>query len=250
MTAGRRVLGLALWLGLAALAAASAQEAAEFVEARRDMVEHQLRQRGITDPAVLRAMGEVPRQIFVPEEYQPQAYVDDSLRIGSRGQSIQQPYLVAQMTSLLDLDRGAKVLEIGTGSGYHAAVLSKLARQVFTIEIDPALGKQAQRNLKAAGCRNVHSKIGDGYLGWPEEAPFDSIILTTAPPRVPQPLIDQLRIGGTMVLPEGDTIQSLLVITKSEDGYERRVVKPVALPRMKGEAERRPAEPPRPPPAP
>ncbi|HEX4952010.1 MAG TPA: protein-L-isoaspartate(D-aspartate) O-methyltransferase [Thermoanaerobaculia bacterium] len=243
MTGGRRVAGLALWLGLAGLVAASAQEAPEFVEARRDMVEHQLKERGISDSRVLAAMGEVPRQLFVPEEHQPQAYADDSLSIGSSGQTIHQPYLVAQMTSLLELDRGAKVLEIGTGSGYHSAVLSKLARQVFTIEIDPAVGKLAQRNLKAAGCKNVHAKIGDGYLGWPEEAPFDSIILTTAPPRVPQPLIDQLRVGGIMVLPEGDTIQNLLVITKSEDGYERRVVKPVSLPRMKGEAERKPPTP-------
>jgi protein-L-isoaspartate(D-aspartate) O-methyltransferase len=172
----------------------------------------------------------------VPEDHRGASYEDRSLPIG-RGQTIHQPYLVALMTSLLDLDRGAKVLEIGTGSGYHAAILSQLARQVFTIEIDPDLGRQARRNLQLAGCRNVHLRIGDGYQGWAEEAPFDAIILTAAPPRTPQPLIDQLRIGGKLVVPEGRFIQNLVVLTKTEDGYEKRTTIPVKLPAMSGEAQ-------------
>jgi protein-L-isoaspartate(D-aspartate) O-methyltransferase len=205
-------------------------------EARREMVHQQIEERGITDRGLLAAMAEVPRHLFVPEDSRGEAYEDRSLPIGN-GQTIHQPYLVALMTSLLDLDRGAKVLEIGTGSGYHAAVLAKLARQVFTIEIDPDLGRQARRNLVAAGCRNVHLRIGDGYQGWAEEAPFDAIILTTAPPRTPQPLIDQLRIGGRMVVPEGRFIQNLVVITKTEDGYEKRTTIPVKLPPMSGEVQ-------------
>jgi protein-L-isoaspartate(D-aspartate) O-methyltransferase len=205
-------------------------------EARREMVHRQIEERGVTDRRLLEAMSEVPRHLFVPEDQRGASYEDRSLPIGN-GQTIHQPYLVALMTSLLDLDRGAKVLEIGTGSGYHAAVLSRLARQVFTIEIDPELGRQARRNLAAAGCRNVHLRLGDGYQGWAEEAPFDAIILTTAPPRTPQPLIDQLRIGGRMVVPEGRFIQNLVVITKTEDGYEKRTTIPVKLPPMSGEVQ-------------
>ncbi len=217
-----------------------------FDEQRKLMVEQQIEGRGITTPSLLKAMAEVPRHLFLPEEVQADAYADRSLPIG-RGATVHQPYLVALMTSLLELDRGAKVLEIGTGSGYHAAVLSRLAQQVFTIEIDPELGRQAKAHLAAAGCRNVHTRIGDGYQGWPDEAPFDAIILTAAPPRTPQPLLDQLRIGGKMVVPEGRFVQNLVVITKTEDGYEKRKTIPVKLTPMSGEAQAQdpPAKPPR-----
>ncbi len=240
------VLGFSLAAFLIGAPPASAQSASakalsapadlSFDEQRRLMVEQQIKERGITSPSLLAAMGEVPRHLFLPEELRADAYADRSLPIG-KSSSVHQPYIVALMTSLLGLDRGAKVLEIGTGSGYHAAVLSRLAQQVFTIEIDPDLGRQAKANLQAAGCRNVHTRIGDGYQGWPDEAPFDAIILTTAPPRTPQPLLDQLRIGGRMVVPEGRFLQNLVVITRTEDGYEKRTKIPVKLPPMSGEAQ-------------
>jgi protein-L-isoaspartate(D-aspartate) O-methyltransferase len=232
---GVRWVLAAVVLVLAGLAA-TAQDLLDFDQLRQDMVEHQLRDRGITDERVLKAMGEVPRHLFVPEELQSEAYADKSLPVG-KGSSIHQPYVVALMTTQLKLDRGAKVLEIGTGSGYHAAVLGRLARQVFTIEIDPDLGRRAKANLQAAAVRNVHTRIGDGYLGWPEEGPFDAIILTAAPKRVPPPLFDQLRIGGVLVLPEGGLIQNLVVYTRTEQDYERKVTVPVSLPKMTGKAE-------------
>jgi protein-L-isoaspartate(D-aspartate) O-methyltransferase len=227
-------------LALAVLAA-SAQELPDFARLRQDMVEQQLRARGITDSRVLKAMGEVPRHLFVPEELQSEAYADKSLPVG-KGSTIHQPYVVALMTTQLKLDRGAKVLEVGTGSGYHAAVLGRLARQVFTIEIDPELGRRAKANLQAAGVRNVHTRIGDGYLGWPEEGLFDAIILTAAPKRVPPPLFEQLRVGGILVLPEGGLVQNLVVYTRTAKDYERKVTVAVSLPKMTGKVE---GEPPR-----
>ncbi|HRC85589.1 MAG TPA: protein-L-isoaspartate(D-aspartate) O-methyltransferase [Thermoanaerobaculia bacterium] len=211
----------------------------EQVAARAEMVETQLRDRGIDDQAVLSAMGAVPRQLFVPAELVSEAYADLAIPFG-KGQSIHQPYLVALMTSLLELDRGAKVLEIGTGSGYHTAVLAKLAFQVFSIEIDADTAALARKNLAAAGVKNAHVRTGDGYQGWPEEEPFDAIILTAAPPRVPQPLLDQLRVKGKMVLPEGDASQNLVVITKTEDGYERRTTVPVKVTPMTGKVRKGP----------
>jgi protein-L-isoaspartate(D-aspartate) O-methyltransferase len=230
-----RGAALAVLLALAG-AAVRAQTADLFAAARHQMVTRQIHDRGITDAKILSAMEEVPRHLFVPDEYRSLAYEDRSLPIGD-GQTIHQPYLVALMTSLLDLDRGAKVLEIGTGSGYHAAVLSQLARQVFTIEINPELGLRARENLNRLGCRNVHTKIGDGYQGWPAEEPFDAIILTAAPNHIPQALIDQLRVGGKMVVPEGGAVQNLVVLTKTEYGYEKRITIPVKLPPMIREGE-------------
>ncbi len=228
--------GLVVGLAAILLGIAPATQADEYAAERAAMVHQQIEERGITDPRLLDAMRTVPRHLFVPEAYRAEAYEDKSLPIGE-GQSIHQPYLVALMTSLLDLDGGAKVLEIGTGSGYHSAVLSKLASRVFTIEINPRLGRQARENLRTAGCRNVHARVGDGYQGWADEAPFDAIILTAAPPRIPQPLIDQLRVGGKMVVPEGGFVQNLVVVTKTPDGYEKRVTVPVSLPPMSGEAQ-------------
>jgi protein-L-isoaspartate(D-aspartate) O-methyltransferase len=227
---------LALAAALAAPPAAAAQTEAEL---RREMVDRQIRQRGITDPAVLAAMGEVPRHQFVPEAYRAEAYEDKPLPLGW-GQTIYQPYVVALMTSLLKLDDDDTVLEIVTGSGYHTAVLSRIARKVFSIEIIEPIGEEARRRLDRLGYRNVEVRVGDGYQGWPDKAPFDAIILTAAPPHIPQPLIDQLKVGGRMVAPVGEYFQDLLVITKTAEGIEKRTVIPVRLVPMTGEVRERP----------
>ncbi len=203
---------------------------------RQSMVEDQIVRRGVDDPEVVKAMGEVPRHAFVPRHLQEQAYIDSPLSIGS-GQTISQPYIVALMTELLELDGDEKVLEIGTGSGYQAAVLARVAREVYTIEIREELGQQAQERLSELGYKNVFMRIGDGYQGWPEEAPFDGIMVTAAPDTVPAPLIDQLKVGGKLVIPVGDFFQDLLVLTKTADGVERKEIIPVRFVPMIGEAE-------------
>ena len=225
------VLGACALLAGARVAAAQGTDA--WAVARERMVEEQIAQRGIRQPAVLAAMREVPRHLFVPPEYRDQAYQDRSVAIGW-GQTISQPYIVAQMTELLDLSGGEKVLEIGTGSGYHAAVLSRIAGEVYSMEILPGLGEQARENLKRLGYDNVTVRIGDGYRGWPEEAPFDAIILTAAPPSIPQVLLDQLKVGGRMVAPVGSFLQDLQVITKTAHGNEKRRVAPVRFGPMTG----------------
>ncbi|MCB1033305.1 MAG: protein-L-isoaspartate(D-aspartate) O-methyltransferase, partial [Acidobacteria bacterium] len=156
------------------------------------MIDDQLRRRGIDDPKVLAAVAEVPRHRFVPTEYRAEAYGDHPLPIG-RGQTISQPYIVALMAQVLEARPGQRVLEIGTGSGYHSAVLSRVAKKVYSIEINDQLARTARRTLASLGYDNVEVRTGDGYLGWPEEAPFDAIILTAAPPEVPKALIDQLK---------------------------------------------------------
>jgi protein-L-isoaspartate(D-aspartate) O-methyltransferase len=168
------------------------------------MVSQQIAARGVSDPAVLQAMGSVPRHLFVPENQKESAYRDHPLPIG-KGQTISQPYIVAYMTEALQLTPTDRVLEIGTGSGYQAAVLAELVREVYTMEIVPELGEKARETLSALGYTNVFVKIGDGYKGWPEKAPFDGIMVTCAPEDIPQPLIDQLREGGRMVIPVGNT---------------------------------------------
>ena len=207
-----------------------------FLMQRRSMVEDQIVRRGVTDPGVVQAMEEVPRHSFVPDHLQDQAYIDGPLKIGS-GQTISQPYIVALMTSLLDLKGDEKVLEIGTGSGYQAAVLARLCREVYTVEIREELGRKAQGKLDELGLKNVHLRIGDGYQGWPEEAPFAGIMVTAAPSTVPKPLIQQLKVGGRLVIPVGDFFQDLLVITRTSKGIEKREIIPVRFVPMIGEVE-------------
>jgi len=227
------------WIAAAALAgvlaAGGPAAAADALrDQRRVMVERQVKGRGIADPGVLAAMEEVPRHLFVPEADLAAAYDDRPLPIG-HGQSVSQPYVVALMTELLDLGPGDRVLEIGTGSGYHTAVLSRVAGEVASIEIIEPMAVEARRRLGRLGYHNVEIRTGDGYKGWPEKAPFDAIILTAAPPRIPQPLIDQLKVGGRMVAPVGGYIQDLQVITKTRDGIEKRTVIPVRLQPMTGQ---------------
>lgn len=173
-----------------------------YADARRAMVERDIKRRGISDPRVLAALEAVPRHLFVPERQRKAAYADRPLPIGE-GQTISQPYIVALMAERLELKGGEKVLEIGTGSGYHAAVLAHLAAEVYSVEILRELGERAEKILGQLGFANVQIKIGDGYFGWEEKAPFDAILMTAAAPRIPDPLWLQLREGGRLVMPLG-----------------------------------------------
>jgi protein-L-isoaspartate(D-aspartate) O-methyltransferase len=192
-----------------------------FAVERSAMVAAQIESRGVKDSAVLAALRRVPRHEFVPGAVRPFAYDDRPLPIGE-GQTISQPYIVGFMTELLQVRPGQRVLEIGTGSGYQAAVLAELGVEVFTIEIVEKLARDSRALLQRLGYEKIHVRAGDGYLGWPERAPFDRIILTAAPPRVPQPLIDQLKPGGRLVVPEGVHEQDLVLYTKSDGGKLRR----------------------------
>jgi protein-L-isoaspartate(D-aspartate) O-methyltransferase len=206
--------------------------------ARAQMVERQLVARGISDARVLGAMAAVPRHEFVPAALRRAAYADGPLPIG-HGQTISQPYIVAFMTERLDPQPTDRVLEVGTGSGYQAAVLAKLVKDVFSIEIVEPLAERARADLDRLGFRNVHVKAGDGYKGWPEHAPFDKIIVTCAPDHVPQPLVDQLREGGRMIVPVGEGVQELVLLVKKGGRLERQAVLPVQFVPMTGEAEKR-----------
>jgi protein-L-isoaspartate(D-aspartate) O-methyltransferase len=206
-------------------------------ELRKQMIEKQIRARGVKDQRVLDAMMRVERHHFVPQGLESEAYNDSPLSIGE-GQTISQPYIVALMTELAKLRPDSNVLEVGTGSGYQAAILAVLAREVYTIEIIPSLGNRAKEQLHALGYNNVHVRIGDGYKGWSEAAPFDAIIVTAAPDHIPQPLVDQLKVGGKMVIPLGDFYQDLKVITKKEKGIEQENIIPVRFVPMTGEAEK------------
>jgi protein-L-isoaspartate(D-aspartate) O-methyltransferase len=190
------------------------------------MVESQIRARGISTPAVLDAMARVPRHIFVPPAERPRAYEDTPLPIG-QGQTISQPYIVAYMTEALRVSRDQTVLEIGTGSGYQAAVLAELAREVLTIEIVPELADRARQALADGGYRNVQVRTGNGYLGWPERAPFARIIVTAAPPEIPQALVDQLAVGGIMVVPVGRMFQEMTIVTRTDRGVTQTKTIPV-----------------------
>lgn len=186
-----------------------------FARHRKRMVEDQLVFRGIKDKKVLDAMEATPRHLFIPEEYRALSYSDQPVQIGF-GQTISQPYIVAFMTELLQADKNDVVLEIGTGSGYQAAVLSRLVKKVYTIEVVERLGREAMKKLEELGYMNVEVKIDDGYKGWPERGPFDAIIVTAAAEHIPQPVIDQLKPGGRMVIPVGGVyaVQDLMLITK------------------------------------
>jgi len=188
---------------------------------RRDMVNSQIRARGVRDTKVLEAMEKVPRHLFVPEAMRGGAYADEPLPIGE-GQTISQPYIVAYMTEALGLKRGDRVLEIGTGSGYQTAVLAEVAREVFTIEIIESLSERARGILGGLGYANIRFRAGDGSKGWPEEAPFDAIIVTAAAAEVPRVLEEQLRPSGTMVVPVGTGFQELLLIRRLKKGLKRQ----------------------------
>ena len=184
---------------------------------RRQMVEVQLRARDIRNDTVLRAMSRVPRHLFVPQAVRAYAYEDRPLPIG-QGQTISQPYIVGYMTDVLQVEPSHRVLEIGTGSGYQSAVLAEIVEQVYSIEIDPELAETARRTLAETGYHNVDVRTGDGYRGWPEHAPFDRIIVTAAPPQIPDALVAQLAVGGIMVVPVGTDQQEIAIINKTAEG--------------------------------
>ncbi len=218
MTAMKTVLLLATLLAVTTVAGSAADP---FEGQRQAMVERDLKGRGISDQRLLTAMSRVPRHLFVAEEQQELAYNDHPLPI-AEGQTISQPYVVALMTELLRLQPGDRVLEIGTGSGYQAAVLAELVREVFTIEIRAPLAETAKRRLQERGYRNVRVRHGDGYYGWEDAAPFDAIIITAAANHIPPPLLKQLKDGGRLILPLGSTVfaQTLTLITR--DGERLR----------------------------
>ena len=220
--------GTLAWIASSAVAFATACGAApadqqrsdvDWERDRREMVREQIRARGITSPRVLDAMTKIPRHLFVPEPQRRDAYGDYPLPIGY-GQTISQPYIVGFMTDALRIEPSHRVLEIGTGSGYQAAILGALAREVYTIEIVEPLAERARATLSSLGHTNVHVLAGDGYRGWPEHAPYDRVMVTAAPPEVPPALVDQLRVGGLMAVPVGTGVQELRILRKTESGLE------------------------------
>jgi protein-L-isoaspartate(D-aspartate) O-methyltransferase len=237
-----RSLGLASLLPYLALACVPGEAGPdpsepddETAALRAAMVSTQIEARGVNAPNVLEALRRVPRHRFVPADMLPYAHDDRPLPIGYE-QTISQPYIVALMTELVTPDPDTRVLEIGTGSGYQAAVLAECAASVHTIEIVPELGERSRALLADLGYDNVHVRVGDGFDGWPEEAPFDAIVVTAAPSRIPQPLLDQLAVGGKLVIPVGATRQDLVVVTRTAEGYSRRTVTPVRFVPMTGKA--------------
>lgn len=209
-----------------------------FSSQRERMVVEQLAGRDIVEPRVLSAMRRVPRHLFVPESSRKYAYTDQPLPIGE-GQTISQPYIVAYMTQALKLERGDRVLEIGTGSGYQAAVLAELVDEVYTIEIIPTLAQQARKRLIELGYSKVQVRTGDGYLGWPEAAPFDAIVVTAAPDHIPPPLVEQLAEGGRLVLPLGEGYQELVRVVKEKGKIRQERLLPVRFVPMTGRAQQK-----------
>lgn len=200
---------------------------------RIQMVREQLEARGINDRSIIETMRRVPRHLFVPAKLQDFAYEDAAQPIGE-GQTISQPYIVAHMLQELELEPTFTVLEIGTGSGYQSAILAELVKSVFTIEISPRLAKQAREILDAQGYSNIQYKVADGYDGWKEAGPFDAIILSAAPPKIPRDLVKQLKIGGKMILPLGDVDQVLVILEKNEEGLSSKETIGVAFVPMVG----------------
>jgi protein-L-isoaspartate(D-aspartate) O-methyltransferase len=222
-------------LALTALScgAAATPDDATFKHLRERMVGDQIAARGVKDTLTLNAMRRVPRHLFVPDRERAQAYDDHPLPIG-QGQTISQPYIVGFMTEALGLKGGETVLEVGTGSGYQAAVLSLIAAHVYTIEIVEPLAEEAKQRLARLGYGNVQVRAGDGYRGWPEAAPFDAIMVTAAAPRIPEALKSQLKEGGRLILPIGDESQELVVVVRRADRFEERRVLPVRFVPMTG----------------
>lgn len=215
---------------------ASLTQEASWLNERQLMIDRQIRGRSVQDPRVLAAMRAVPRHRFVPSQLQKDAYADTPLPIGF-DQTISQPYIVAYMTEALQLPPAATVLEVGTGSGYQAAVLAELAANVYSIEIVPELAERSKRILTELGYDNVHVRLGDGYDGWPDAAPFDGIIVTAAPDHVPPALVAQLAVGARLVIPVGRFAQEMRVVTKTMDGPISETTIPVRFVPMTGEAQ-------------
>jgi len=203
-----------------------AQEIDTFDAKRQEMISHQIKNRNITDSRVLEAMGKVKRHLFVPDALRKMAYEDRPLPI-AHDQTISQPYIVAYMTEAARLHPDDRVLEIGTGSGYQTAILAEIVKEVYTIEIIKPLADSASVKLLNMGYQNIKVKWGDGYKGWVEYAPFDAIIVTAAPSEIPEDLIDQLRVGGRMVIPVGTFFQELYLITRTESGFDKKPILPV-----------------------
>lgn len=217
----------------------SANDTGVFDSQRHQMVKEQIITRGVKDPRVIKAMEKVPRHDFVPIRLSAHSYMDTPLPIGL-GQTISQPYIVAFMTEALDLRSGDRILEIGTGSGYQAAVLAELVSAVYTIEIIPELGERAKVTLKKLQYKNIHVKIGDGYKGWSEMAPFDAVIVTCAPEQIPPALVDQLKEGGRMIIPVGKEggVQKLVKLTKHKGKVQTQAVMDVRfVPMVEGGSE-------------
>ncbi|MFC1694415.1 protein-L-isoaspartate(D-aspartate) O-methyltransferase [Candidatus Latescibacterota bacterium] len=235
--------GISCWLSLLIVFAVffptmviAAENQAGYARDRLQMVDQQIVARGIKDTSVIEAMKKVPRHYFVPEGRRHLSYVDSPLPIGER-QTISQPYIVAFMTEVLKLNPEDRILEIGTGSGYQAAILAELVKEVYTIEIIPSLGKKARKLLENMGYRNIFVKIGDGYKGWPGKAPFDAVIVTCAPENIPRALIEQLEDGGRLIIPVGPagTVQELIMGVKIKDQLKTESILPVIfVPMVRG----------------
>ena len=236
MTGDRAPVAVAIPIAMIAMTATISSAGDRWRETRLEMVESQIVARDVRDPRVLEAMRTVPRHRFVPPRLLSLAYEDHPLPIGHE-QTISQPFIVAIMTELLELEPGDRVLEVGTGSGYQAAVLSVLVREVFTIEIVEELAVSATATLADLGYDNVTVRAGDGYRGWPEQQPFDAIIVTAAPEEIPEPLLEQLAEGGRLVIPVGGRSQELIQVRKRDGVLERRSVIPVRFVPMTGEAQ-------------
>lgn len=231
----RCVFALASVVVCGLVGTAGAQD--KFADERLEMVKNEIIREGITNRLVIEAVNKVLRHEFVPSQYHDEAYIDKALPIGFQ-QTISPPFIVAYMTETLDPQPGDRILEIGTGSGYQAAVLGEIVDEVYSIEIVSALGRAASRRLKKLGYDNVHCRIGDGYKGWPEKAPFDGIIVTCSPERVPQPLIDQLREGGRMIVPLGERYKQVFYLLEKKNGrlVPTKLVPTLFVP-MTGESE-------------